>query len=218
MWIIFSPSKTNNNNNSEIRVKTEDGDYVTVVPADIEEAPSPDTSNIVDLTMESDDENNRPTSPKRRRKSGSASHPSSPVDVKPDVNKLKETLVYSRKDYKEQATQTVKVEQDRDLEKSYKRCKNRLENFQKDVFTLLKMIIPTEDIGTADVIDETIREMIRQNTPAWISILSHKITSNFSEYHQTCSFWSFISLGFGCEVLCLTLMTLFCVDVLACDE
>ncbi|CAG2184737.1 MORC [Mytilus edulis] len=133
-----------------IQIKTEEGDIVDIIP--VEEPSTSGTNNcnkVVDLTVDSDEEDG-PSAPKISRRE----------DIKPDISKIKiEPKQEPSKvvnNTQNQNTQTDKTEDTK--------TRQRLLNLQVNVHKLLKMIVPDEDLGKPENVEDIVTAMILHNS------------------------------------------------------
>lgn len=104
---------------------------------------------MVDLTVDSDEEDG-PSAPKISRRE----------DIKPDISKIKiEPKQEPSKvvnNTQNQNTQTDKTEDSK--------TRQRLLNLQVNVHKLLKMIVPDEDLGKPENVEDIVTAMILHNS------------------------------------------------------
>ncbi|XP_069126147.1 MORC family CW-type zinc finger protein 3-like [Argopecten irradians] len=150
-------SSTSSKDNEAICIKTEDGDVVAVIPCN--EPSSSSDKDIVDLTL--DDEDFEPSTPKKAKIS------STNEELKPDISKIKiEKDISSNKRHIGIQTTERARGCTKDCAKKVEEGKKHLSELQRKVYKLLKIIVPDEDIGTADGVEDIVTEMIKHNQPS----------------------------------------------------
>jgi len=144
-----------------IQIKTEDVDLVDIIPVDDASGSGVDTNNhskiktlkrdIVDLTIDSDGEDS-PTQAKQ-------SKTEEDNDVKPDISKIK---IEPNQEKPKQSCVNRNTQTDKDSTEDV--VKKRLHAFQVNVHKLLKMIVPDEDLGPPENVEDIVSAMIKHNS------------------------------------------------------
>ena len=108
--------------------------------------------DIVDLTFDSDNED----SPTRAKQSKTEED----TDVKPDISKIK---IEPNQEKPKQSCVNKHAQTDKDSKEDVV-VKKRLHAFQVNVHKLLKMIVPDEDLGLPENVEDIVTAMIKHNS------------------------------------------------------
>lgn len=111
-------------------------------------------TKVVDLTLDSDEEDNGPTPAKVTRKD---------QEVKPDISKIKIEPGLIKTEKSIQTVREVGVQTNHGLSEENS-IRKRLQNFQNNVHKLLKMIVPDEDLGKPENVEDIVDAMILHNS------------------------------------------------------
>lgn len=171
---IEEESKAVSSTSETIQIKTEEGVIIDIIPVDQEPSSSGINKNnsclgkrqvssdkVVDLTLDSDNEDdNGPTASKVAK---------ADQDVKPDVSKIKIEPGVVKQEKTEKSIPTLSdasVQTDKKTEKvaEVDSIRKRLCNFQNNVHKLLKMIVPDEDLGKPENVEDIVEAMIVHNS------------------------------------------------------
>jgi hypothetical protein len=104
------------------------------------------------LTIDSDDED----SPTRAKQSKTEED----TDVKPDISKIK---IEPNQEKPKQSCVNKHAQTDKDSKEDAV-VKKRLHAFQVNVHKLLKMIVPDEDLGLPENVEDIVTAMIKHNS------------------------------------------------------